>query len=97
MSGWNGRRVTAARRAMAEWLPCPCAVCGRVVTADMAWDIGHTVARDVAPDLAWDSSLWRIEHAACNRRGGQAMTVAKARARKAAAQRAYTSRAWVGL
>jgi 5-methylcytosine-specific restriction endonuclease McrA len=90
MSGWSGRRVTAARKRMAELLPTPCATCGRIVTADMAWDIGHTVPRDVAPDLMWDAAGWRIEHSHCNRAAG-----ARYRNRKQKARRLKpTSRDW---
>ena len=30
----------------------------------------HTIGRDIAPDLMWDTSLWRVEHSRCNRAAG---------------------------
>jgi hypothetical protein len=70
MSAWGGRRVTEARKRIAQLLPMPCAACGLPVTAATPWDIGHTIGRDIAPDLMWDTSLWRVEHSRCNRAAG---------------------------
>lgn len=70
MSGWGGRKVTRLRQQMAAMLPCVCQRCGRVVTEDMAWTIGHIVDRAVAPELAWEPANHRIEHARCNYAAG---------------------------
>ena len=48
MSTWGGRRVTEARKRIAQLLPMPCAACGLPVTAATPWDIGHTIGRDIA-------------------------------------------------
>ena len=70
MSGWGGRRVTALRRDMAEQLPAPCWRCGQLILPGMAWTIGHVIEVDIAPELMWEPSNHRHEHAACNYAAG---------------------------
>ncbi len=70
MSGWGGRRVTALRRDMAEQLPAPCWRCGQLILPGMAWTIGHVIEVDIAPELMWDPSNHRHEHARCNAAAG---------------------------
>lgn len=68
--GWNGNTVRRARAYVGTLLPAPCGRCGQVVTADMAWDVGHIVDQVDAPELAMDPSNWRPEHSRCNRAAG---------------------------
>lgn len=77
---WSGRRVTQARAVVAGWLPAPCGQCGKTVTADQPWVVGHTIARSLRPDLTWVMSNWRPEHRACSDSTGQDAVIAKAKA-----------------
>lgn len=70
MAKWGGRKVTALRKQLEQTLPVPCARCGRPVLPGMAWDIGHTINVDIAPELMWVHELHRIEHSRCNRAAG---------------------------
>lgn len=70
MGSWGGRKVTRLRQQMSVMLPCVCPRCGHIVTEDMAWTIGHIVDQADAPDLIWEPSNHRIEHARCNSAAG---------------------------
>lgn len=70
MSKWGGRRVTRLRKQLEQLLPVTCARCGQLVLPGQRWDVGHVIGRDIAPELTWDPSQWRIEHAYCNRSQG---------------------------
>jgi hypothetical protein len=76
---WSGRAVMAARAHMATKLPAPCGQCGKPVQLGSAWVVGHTIAREIRPDLTWEPSNWRHEHRACSNRSGQSVVVEKAR------------------
>lgn len=43
---WAGSVVTAARRLVGAMLPAPCWRCGRILTKDDKWTVGHIEARD---------------------------------------------------
>lgn len=76
---WSGHRVTKARAYMATRLPAPCGRCGRPVTPQDEWVIGHIKDRITHPQLVWTVANWRHEHKACSDRTGQAAVIAKAR------------------
>lgn len=90
MSKWGGRRVVQLRRQLEQLLPVPCARCGQPVLPGQRWDIGHAIGRDIAPELTWDPSQYRIEHASCNRAAGARYVNAKRRQRRIPP----TSREW---
>lgn len=80
--GWNGRRVTAARAALAArttW-PTPCGRCNKPVQITDQWVLGHVVARSLRPDLMWEPSNHRVECRACSDASSQAAVIEKARA-----------------
>jgi 5-methylcytosine-specific restriction endonuclease McrA len=52
-------------------LPLPCPRCGRIMERGMRLDLGH-ISR--APALAFEPTNLRLEHMACNRRAGQAVS-----------------------
>lgn len=60
--------------------PTPCGQCGKPVTQDSAWVVGHTKARATHPELTWVHTNWRIEHRKCSDATGQATVIAKAKA-----------------
>lgn len=66
---WTGRNVERARAYVAATLlPCLCAHCDQLVTADQQWVVGHYVPRWARPDLALDPNNWRPEHRTCSDR-----------------------------
>ncbi|HET6874664.1 MAG TPA: hypothetical protein VFH70_07790, partial [Acidimicrobiales bacterium] len=78
---WGGRAVQRARAVVATWLPAPCGQgCGREVTEDEAWVIGHIKSRAEHPELTWEPTNWRPEHRSCSDRTGQSVVIARARA-----------------
>lgn len=81
---WSGSRVRAARAAWAVRLPLPCAKCGKPVTADKPWTVGHVVARVLGGSETDPANQWP-EHPRCNFREGQAIGTARRRARRAPA------------
>lgn len=89
---WHGGYVKRARRIIAATLPAPCWRCGRMVTEDMAWDVGHIIGRDVNPEYTHDPNNWAPEHSYCSRSAGARYGNAKrgGRLRRAAP----TSRDW---
>lgn len=90
MSKWGGKRVTQMRQRMAEQLPAPCWRCGRIITPDMVWTIGHIIEADAAPELMWDPQNTAPEHARCNFAAGARYTNRKRSRRRPAP----TSRDW---
>ena len=67
---WSGRKVTEARRALAdrtEW-PTTCARCPTALNRGDAWNLGHRVPRWERPDLTWQPSNWQVECRPCSRR-----------------------------
>jgi 5-methylcytosine-specific restriction endonuclease McrA len=95
VSGWGGRRVTELRKAMAHLLPCVCWRCGQRITEDMQWTIGHIIDRDIAPELTWEPSNHRPEHARCNfSAGGKAGRRKQMARRPRRARTAPVSREW---
>lgn len=92
-SKWGGPRVTRLRQRMAQELPTVCWRCGYVVTEDMAWTIGHIIEVDVAPELMWESTNHRIEHARCNFSAGARYGNRK-RGRSRGVPTSPTSRDW---
>ncbi len=92
MSGWHGTYVKRARAYLAMQLPAICPRCGRIITPQMQWDVGHIIDKDIAPELMHDPTNWRAEHSRCNRQAGAAYGNKKRRIR-----RRYllpTSRTW---
>lgn len=63
---------------MAQQLPTPCGQCGRTVTTDDEWVVGHTKPRISHPHLTFEPSNWRIEHRACSDASAQAVVQANA-------------------
>lgn len=63
---WSGDVVRRARAVMAPRLPCACGRCGKTVTRDDAWVVGHIKSRLAFPELTLRPSNWRIEHRACS-------------------------------
>lgn len=88
---WGGRRAQQIRQALAATLPAYCWRCGGVVTAEMAWDVGHAIETDRAPDLTYDPDVHRVEHAYCNRSAGARYGNAKRSGRR---RPRWTSREW---
>ena len=64
--GWTGRRVTNARKQIAATLPAPCVECGKPVTPDDLWDVGHITALA----LGGQASIYGAAHRTCNRKAG---------------------------
>ena len=94
MSRWGGRRVTELRKAMAHLLPTVCWRCGRIITEDMDWTIGHIVDRAVAPELTWDPSNHALEHARCNYAAGGRAATRRPQTYRRRRRRAPVSREW---
>lgn len=65
---WEGRRAQQARQTMASRLPEPCGQCGEPVDGTSRWVVGHIKSRQEYPELTWDPTNWRIEHAQCSSR-----------------------------
>lgn len=77
---WRGAAVAKARaymKGVTSW-PTTCGQCGKGVTPDQDWVVGHIKARATHPQLTWDPSNWRIEHRKCSDRTGQSVVIAKA-------------------
>lgn len=74
---WTGRRLMAARAAVAATLPAPCGQCGKTVHPTDAWVIGHKIPRVLRPDLTWEPTNWQVEHRACSDRTGAAVAKQK--------------------
>jgi len=81
---WGGRRVMAMREHWRLRLPAPCPRCGRPVTPDQAWDVGHILPIHSYPQLRHNIINTRPEHAACNRRDGARITRRRTRERQQA-------------
>lgn len=77
---WSGRIVEQARAIVVTWLPAPCGQCGKTVTKDDAWVVGHIKPRATHPELALLVSNWQPEHRSCSDRTGQSVVIAKAKA-----------------
>ncbi len=91
---WGGRRAQEIRAALAATLPTVCWRCGRIVTADMAWDVGHLIEVDRDPNVAYDPEMHAVEHAYCNRAAGARYGNRKRAGRRRADPRRWTSRDW---
>lgn len=91
---WGGRRAQQIRAALAATLPTACRRCGRIVTADMRWDVGHLREVDADPTAAYDPAGYAVEHARCNRRAGAVCGNRKRAGRRRANPRRWTSRDW---
>jgi hypothetical protein len=78
---WSGRVVQDARNIVRTWLPQPCAKgCGRIMTEDDDWVVGHIKARATHPHLTLEVSNWQVECRPCSDASGQAVVIEKARA-----------------
>lgn len=80
---WSGRVVTQNRERLAAMLPTPCARCGRIVTADMAWHVDHLDAQVLGG--RHDQANLAVSHARCNMAHGSALGRARRRSRVLAA------------
>ena len=89
---WGGRRAQQIRAALASTLPTVCWRCGRTVTADMAWDVGHFREVDADPTAAYEPDEYAVEHARCNRQAGARYGNRKRAGRRQ--PRRWTSRDW---
>lgn len=89
---WGGRRAQQIRASLAETLPTPCWRCGRLVTGDEPWDVGHFLEVDLDPEGAYDPDRYAVEHARCNRRAGAQYGNRKRAGRRQ--HRRWTSRDW---
>lgn len=94
--GWGGRRAQQVRAELAATLPAACWRCGGIVTADMAWDVGHLIEVDLDPSNAYDPDAYAVEHAYCNRRAGAQYGNRKRAGwrRRPTTSRRWTSRDW---
>jgi hypothetical protein len=92
--GWEHQQARAqALRALVDGTPCPFPWCGRPMTRAMHRDLDY----DHYPPLALGGQPTgprRLSHAHCNRRAGQAIGVARRRARRTNATRRVVSRRW---
>ncbi|MGH3503888.1 MAG: hypothetical protein ACRDQA_23780, partial [Nocardioidaceae bacterium] len=79
MTEWSGRLVATARAYMARRLPASCGQCGKEVSAQQQWVVGHIKARSTHPELIAVPSNWQLEHRACSDRTGQSSVQAKAK------------------
>jgi hypothetical protein len=79
------RRQLLAQLARSPGLPCP--RCGMPMHIGMRLDLGHADPAAKLRGLPGD----RLEHAACNRRAGQAITAAILRARGGLTPRQLTA------
>lgn len=75
--------MTQARVFMAQFLPKPCARCGKEIGVNDEWVIGHIKPRGTHPHLMWDKDNWQHEHRACSDKTGQIGVIEKARAQGA--------------
>lgn len=66
---WSGRVVTRARAYWAVRLPLPCRRCGKPVTKDQRWQVGHIVDRADRGAVADIANQWP-EHGKCNESAG---------------------------
>lgn len=67
---WSGRKVTTARAQWAPRLPLPCGKsCGRLVTADQPWTVGHIIDRALGGSETDPANQWP-EHPKCNYSAG---------------------------
>lgn len=89
---WGGRRAQKVRDQLAQTLPAVCWRCGRIITAEMRWDVGHLVEVDRDPEGAYEDDGYAPEHAYCNRAAGAAYGNRKRGAARAVSP---TSRQWV--
>jgi len=64
-AAWNLRLINAA----AAGHPIACPRCAKPIHPNQAWDLGHTIDRAAG---GTDRDGLQPEHAACNRRAGQA-------------------------
>ena len=93
MSGkWSGTYVKRARAYVADTLPAPCRRCGRLLSIDSDWTVGHIVDAAIAPELEHDPANWSAECRRCNLRAGAILgnRMRKPRPRPTT----YTSREW---
>ena len=67
---YTSRKARALLQPLIDQGVAVCGKCGRAVLPGMAWDVGHIVARDIAPHMTHDPANWRIEHSRCNRSAG---------------------------
>ena len=81
--GWS-RIARTLRPRIAASLPQPCIRCGRIVTPDMAWDVGHRVDLAMPGSDPWDAGP---EHRRCNRSAGGKAGAAKTNASRRANRR----------
>lgn len=97
---WSGRKVTTARALWLPRLPLPCRRCGRPVTADQRWTVGHVVDRALGGAETDPGNQWP-EHARCNYSAGgklgAAMTNQRRRARVASSMSGEQSRGIRGV
>lgn len=83
---WTSGDSARWRAYFRPLLPLPCGKCGRPVTDEMRWHVGHRQARAEGGGNVVDN-LWP-EHGTCNERDGQRL----GQKRLAARRRAETGR-----
>jgi len=71
------------RSRIAQLLPLPCIECGRPVTPDQNWHVGHKVAAS-APGSSAGTANVGPAHATCNLKAGGKLGAAKTNARRRA-------------
>lgn len=81
MSKWAGRKVTTARAQWAPRLPLPCRRCGRPVTPEQPWTVGHIIDRAMGGNETDPSNQWP-EHPGCNYSAGGKVGAAMTNARR---------------
>jgi hypothetical protein len=64
-ASWSGRTVTNARKHWRARLPLPCWRCGRVLTRESRWTVGHIVDRARGGNPTDPRNQWP-ECARCN-------------------------------
>jgi len=64
------RKARALLQPLIDQGLATCGKCGHAVVPGMLWDVGHIIARDVAPELTHAPDNWRVEHRHCNRSAG---------------------------
>lgn len=76
---WQGANVRRARAVMVQRLPASCARgCGRTLTRDEEWIVGHIKSRLAYPELTLSPSNWQIECKPCSDGSSNEAVVEKA-------------------
>ena len=92
--GWNGTLARRARQRIGAQLPAPCWRCGRMLTADQPWTVGHIIDRAIAPHLAADPINWAADCPRCNYSAGASAGNRRRRVSKRLRTITPTSRRW---